>query len=92
MKSTRLAGFQASVKAQPAGETIELALSVPLDKLAAIASVDFQGDSRNGHPFRVAGGGKHDLVYSALMLDPSLLKKGTNQIVLLSDTELPSPF
>jgi len=221
-----LAGFQASIKAQPVGETIELALSVPVDKLAAIASVAFQGYYRgydengdgqtsdwhgftkmrqpvafvgaagsppftatwdvsmlpaqkdvavravvhfkdqtnlvylapptrgleiadrehrrvalypskdlphpfwsranrphtcaidldadpgaieraelhvvvwdggagqakdyftlNGHPLRVAGGGKHDVIYSTLKLDPSLLKKGTNQIVLLSDTE-----
>ena len=226
LQRTGLAGFQASVKAQPAGETIELALSVPVDKLAAIASVDFQGNYRgydengdgqtadwhgftkmrqpvafvgaassppftatwdvsmlpaqkdvavravvhfkdqtnlvylappthgleiaerehsrvalytskdlphpfwsranrphtcaieldadpgaieraelhvvvwdggagqvkdyftlNGHPLPVAGEGKHDVIYSALKLDPSLLKKGTNKIVLLSDTE-----
>jgi uncharacterized repeat protein (TIGR03806 family) len=41
----------------------------------------------NGRAFPVAGGGKHDVIYSRLTVDPGLLRKGTNHLELLSDTE-----
>lgn len=41
----------------------------------------------NGQPLAVAGAGRHDVIYSRVPLDPKLLKKGTNRIELLSDTE-----
>ncbi|MEW6304578.1 MAG: hypothetical protein AB1705_13970 [Verrucomicrobiota bacterium] len=41
----------------------------------------------NDHPFPVAGGGKHDTIYSRLRVDPKILKRGANQIVVHSDTE-----
>ncbi len=41
----------------------------------------------NGHPLPVAGDGRHDVLYRKLSIDPSLLKRGPNQIVLLSDTD-----
>jgi hypothetical protein len=41
----------------------------------------------NGHFLHVAGTGKHDVIYSRLTLDPTWLKRGANQIELLSDTE-----
>jgi hypothetical protein len=41
----------------------------------------------NGHPLPVARLGKHDVIYSRLDLDPKLLRKGANQVEMLSDTE-----
>lgn len=41
----------------------------------------------NGAPFRVAGGGRHDTIYTRLPVDPKLLRRGANKIELLSDTE-----
>ena len=41
----------------------------------------------NGRPLPVAGTGRHDVLYSRLILDPTLLAKGPNRIELLSDTE-----
>jgi putative heme-binding domain-containing protein len=41
----------------------------------------------NGHPIAVAGTGKHDLIYTVSAIDPQKLKRGDNEIVLLSDTE-----
>ena len=41
----------------------------------------------NGHPLAVARTGKHDVIWSRLDLDPRLLKKGTNRIEVMSDTE-----
>jgi hypothetical protein len=41
----------------------------------------------NGRPLAVAGGGKHDTIYSRVTLEPSWLKRGENRIELLSDTE-----
>ncbi len=40
----------------------------------------------NGHPLPVAGEGRHDLIYQKINVDPSILKKGENQIKVLSDT------
>ncbi len=41
----------------------------------------------NGHPLKIAGDGKHDVIYSRLPVEPALLRKGENRIELLSDTE-----
>lgn len=41
----------------------------------------------NGHPFPVAEGTRHEVIYSRLPVDPKVLKQGANQIELLSDTE-----
>jgi len=41
----------------------------------------------NGRPLPVAANGKHDVIYSAVKLDPSWLVRGTNRIELRSDTE-----
>jgi len=41
----------------------------------------------NGHFFSVAEGSRHELIYSQLPVDPQILKRGRNQIELLSDTE-----
>lgn len=41
----------------------------------------------NGVPMPVAGKGRHDLIYTVLPIDPKLLRKGSNQIEVLSDTE-----
>ncbi len=41
----------------------------------------------NGHPLSVAGRGAHDLLYRIVDVDPAILKKGDNEIVVLSDTE-----
>lgn len=41
----------------------------------------------NGEFFPVAAEGLHDVIYSVLPVDPSLLKKGENRFELLSDTE-----
>jgi hypothetical protein len=41
----------------------------------------------NGHPLKIAGAGKHDIIYSKLQLDPAILERGTNRIELLSDTD-----
>ena len=41
----------------------------------------------NGHFFPVAQGGRHELIYSELPVNPTILKRGANQIELLSDTE-----
>ena len=40
----------------------------------------------NGQPLPVAGKGRHDLIYRVLPVDPKWLKKGANEIRLLSDT------
>lgn len=41
----------------------------------------------NGHHFPIAEGSEHETVYSKLLVDPNILKKGRNSISLLSDTE-----
>jgi len=41
----------------------------------------------NGHPLPVAEGHDHELVYSRIELDPTILRKGRNEIELVSDTE-----
>ncbi|MBN2326437.1 MAG: hypothetical protein JXR73_04720 [Candidatus Omnitrophica bacterium] len=41
----------------------------------------------NGHPLPAAGTGAHDVLYSILPIDPSILKQGANIIEALSDTE-----
>lgn len=41
----------------------------------------------NGRHYPVADGSAHDLVYSRLPINPKTLKRGRNQIELLSDTE-----
>jgi hypothetical protein len=41
----------------------------------------------NGHSIKVAGEGKHDVIYSEISIDPAFLKNGVNTIELLSDTE-----
>lgn len=41
----------------------------------------------NGRHFEVAGAGRHDSIYTILPVPPGLLRRGTNEIVLLSDTE-----
>ncbi len=41
----------------------------------------------NGHHIPVAGQGKHDVMYSVIPIDASILKRGENTIELLSDTE-----
>jgi hypothetical protein len=41
----------------------------------------------NGVPLAVAASGKHDVLYRQIPLDPKILKRGTNRIELLSDTE-----
>lgn len=41
----------------------------------------------NGHPLKIAGAAKHDVLYSRVPLDPAWLKQGANQIELLSDTD-----
>ena len=41
----------------------------------------------NGRPLTVAGTGRHDVIYSAVPLEPSLLRRGANTIELHSDTD-----
>lgn len=41
----------------------------------------------NGVPLAVAADGKQDVLYRQIPLDPKILKRGTNRIELLSDTE-----
>jgi hypothetical protein len=41
----------------------------------------------NGHPFPVAEGSRHELIYSQLREPASVLRQGFNEIELLSDTE-----
>ena len=41
----------------------------------------------NGHPLPVAGKGRHDVLYRVLDVDPAILKRGANEIALVSDTE-----
>jgi hypothetical protein len=41
----------------------------------------------NGHPFPVAEGSRHELIYSQLRVPASVLRQGFNEIELLSDTE-----
>jgi hypothetical protein len=41
----------------------------------------------NGHALAVAGTGRHDLIYRVVPVEASFLKKGRNEIVVLSDTE-----
>jgi hypothetical protein len=41
----------------------------------------------NGHPLPVAGEGRHDLIYRTVDVPPQVIKKGMNQIRLLSDTK-----
>lgn len=43
--------------------------------------------SLNSRSLPVAGSGQHDVIYSQLKLDPKVLRKGVNQVDLLSDTE-----
>ncbi len=41
----------------------------------------------NGHPLPVAGEGRHDVLYTIIDIDPTLLMEGSNQIELLSNTD-----
>ncbi|MGB9605272.1 MAG: hypothetical protein ACP5U2_14390 [Bryobacteraceae bacterium] len=41
----------------------------------------------NGHPMEVAGASHHDVIYTRLPVSPAFLRQGSNQIVLLSDTD-----
>jgi hypothetical protein len=41
----------------------------------------------NGRFFPVAGSGRHDTIYTVLPLSPGLLRRGRNEIELLSDTD-----
>lgn len=41
----------------------------------------------NGHPLPVAGEGAHDLLYRAVPVDPAWLRRGPNEIRVLSDTK-----
>jgi len=41
----------------------------------------------NGNPVSIVGEGRHDVIYRKIEIDPSFLRKGTNEISLLSDTE-----
>lgn len=41
----------------------------------------------NGHDIPVAGNGRHDVIYRKIDVLPEILRKGTNEIELLSDTE-----
>ena len=41
----------------------------------------------NGHPLPVAGKGRHDVLYRVLDIDPAILKRGANEISLVSSTE-----
>ncbi len=41
----------------------------------------------NGTPLAVAGSSKQDVLYRQLAIDPKLLKRGTNRIEVLADTE-----
>jgi hypothetical protein len=41
----------------------------------------------NGHPIAIADEGHHDVIYRKLNIKPNFLKKGFNEITLLSDTE-----
>ena len=41
----------------------------------------------NGTPLAVAGSSKDDVLYRQLAIDPKILKRGTNRIEVLSDTE-----
>lgn len=41
----------------------------------------------NGHPLPVDDAGRHDVLYRVLPIDASLLRKGANEIRVLSDTE-----
>ena len=43
--------------------------------------------SLNGYPMPVAGTGRHDVIYRELSVDPKMLKKGANEIRLISDTK-----
>lgn len=40
----------------------------------------------NGHPQPVAGGGKHDVLYRIIDIQPAQLNEGANEIRVLSDT------
>lgn len=40
----------------------------------------------NGRALPVAGGGRHDLICRRLRVDPAILRKGANEVRLLSDT------
>lgn len=41
----------------------------------------------NGHPITITGSGRHDVIYSKIDITPEILKKGSNEIELLSDTD-----
>ncbi len=41
----------------------------------------------NGHPLPVAGAGRHDLLYRVVPVEPAWLKKGDNEVRVLSDTD-----
>lgn len=41
----------------------------------------------NGHPLSVAGEGRHDVLYRKLDVDPKVVKRGANRIVVFSDTD-----
>ena len=41
----------------------------------------------NRHPLPIAGEGRHDVIYSRVPIDPGILRRGPNEIELLSDTD-----
>jgi hypothetical protein len=41
----------------------------------------------NGTPLEVAGEGAHDVLYRVVPLEPSILRRGSNRVELLSDTD-----
>ena len=41
----------------------------------------------NGHPLPVAGEGKHDVLYRRIEIEPGILRRGGNEVRVLSDTE-----
>ena len=41
----------------------------------------------NGHPLPVVGEGRHDVLYRVVPVDASILRRGPNHIVVLSDTD-----
>jgi hypothetical protein len=41
----------------------------------------------NGHPLPVDGVGRHDVLYRVLPIDAGMLRKGANEVRVLSDTE-----
>ena len=41
----------------------------------------------NGHPVKVEGKGRHDVLYRRVPVDPSTLRRGVNKVLLHCETE-----